>query len=454
MPVVQALLEALIREKPADPLNYIGIFMDRFSPSAEGTIPKESREPAKQTSSTDDPECERPEVPAEVEEAVPGFDGASAGVLVKRSADIEECRQQAKICLLSAAGDGRLEAALDESRQQAKFALISAAQDGRLEAALRKHDIFKIPECAAGVTVEESSTDQPLPPEMLSCASLATRTMPGDAMMCTAKDCMSEAASVCDMFLKAETPCPEEQAKSLAAQNELDCLANMARDVLAKGVESGSLKQSLAAAKLATPKPATPKPVTLEPSTPAPEATSVNEITILKTKALNSLVDACNTGNLDDLLRDINARRVQEQARNLLETSANDGRLTSALTRTQMPPKWPEETAAIAKMDDVSVEPAIAPMRCIVQPGVEARSLRHAELLGKQQWLENTNKQCEDRITRLKERKPASKTKRSVKRVTPVHQELWNANRTLSAENARLNAELARLLARASQVCA
>jgi len=102
------------------------------------------------------------------------------------------------------------------------------------------------------------------------------------------------------------------------------------------------------------------------------------------------------------------------------------------------------------------------PLQQTAKLDVTARSVRHAELLERQRMLGETNKKYEEQLSRLKEGSkptapPAPPTRLRPKRPgrstknSPAFRELCEVNTSLCNENARLNAEFARLLMRAGQ---
>merc|ERR1712137_1525359 len=181
--------------------------------------------------------------------------------------------------------------------------------------------------------------------------------------------------------------------------------------------------------------------VTAEASTEATKA-SVEDTADLRAKVFDALMGACQTGRLSELLKD-----VSSQDGDRLEQADQNNHSTQKLSETMM------------------VVEADAPSQPRLD--VTARSKRHAELLGRQRMLGEMNKKYEEQLSRLKEGNmskswappapPAPPTVprpkrpgRSIKN-SPAFRELCEVNTSLCNENARLNAELARLLMRAGQ---
>merc|ERR1712137_62874 len=138
--------------------------------------------------------------------------------------------------------------------------------------------------------------------------------------------------------------------------------------------------------------------------------------------------------------------------------STNDGELAKALqaelwVNEEMAKTCTENMDAVEVLDSTVL---IENTSCNEQ--VRPRSLKHAHLLEKERMLRRENSTFEKRLAHLKRKtghslssptllQPESRSRlQNVQKV----QELSDLNASLTSENARLNAELARLLARAA----
>jgi hypothetical protein len=171
MRCIQALLEALIREQPSEPLEFISIFMERLSRqlrSEQAAEIQKEAEPKGVGSRSD--AVARQGHPRQWTEAFDSLDVGSTGKL-------EECitgtfgetdliRQKLQDLLLDALKDGSLRNALQDTnmvatsvvaadrnpdlvsatREQMRTSLVGSLEDGRLEAALSENAREKAPD--------------------------------------------------------------------------------------------------------------------------------------------------------------------------------------------------------------------------------------------------------------------------------------------------------------------
>lgn len=315
----------------------------------------------------------------------------------------------------------------EKCRQQGSSELATAATVGCVEKTLMKP--------------EETLTTAPVVLEPLSTAERARKVL-------------EEAGESGHLERVLKCVCPAISA-SVAASNppvsrdETVYLSEMARNCLIQGVANGTLEQILKKAcpvkKIGLEEPvfeprekAAEKAVevTAESSIEATKA-FVEDTACLKAKIFDSLMSACKTGHLSDLLKDVSCCSTMPK---------------------EIGTQKPSETLMAAEAC------APTPLQQTAKLDATARSKRHAELLGRQRMLKEMNEQYEGQLSCLKERKmtkpsappapPAgprpNRPGRSIKN-SSAFRELCEVNSSLCNENARLNAELARLLLRAGQ---
>merc|ERR1712007_267292 len=183
----------------------------------------------------------------------------------------------------------------------------------------------------------------------------------------------------------------------------------------------------------------------------------------LRAKVLNSLLEAHSTGDLQELLEEARLLTLQRKVRDLLLDSANNGKLTKALQADLLVGKEMAKTCvgnvdAVDGLDTLDTTVLIENTSCNDEEVSRPRSEKHAHLLEKERLLKRENSAFERRIAHLKEKtghrlsSPTVSKPECRSRLVEVQmvQQLSDLNASLTSENARLNAELARLLARAA----
>eukprot|EP00811_Abedinium_folium_P015718 NODE_2466_length_2207_cov_4.612019.p1 GENE.NODE_2466_length_2207_cov_4.612019~~NODE_2466_length_2207_cov_4.612019.p1 ORF type:complete len:715 (-),score=243.12 NODE_2466_length_2207_cov_4.612019:62-1897(-) len=535
MPVIQGMLEALLREQPADPLAYINKFMSRLArqPEESGEVARTEHPEASAAFDAADSEkkgclnlaafCDailslHPRLSTAQAEALgqgvaPGaagvtlaaFSGAASPVAAgdAMAAEVAGLSEQQFVTLGSVvpteerptkSAASPLEISeLDRLRS----ALENSASCGNLEEMLQR--------CAPPST---PAPPPPAPPPEPSCEDMLRRTleesMSSGALTELLQKCtppavekfrnlfeLSARSGALEEALKAvETPsaatakrlkaeadaaaAAEAAAAEAAEQREMELTGEKARIALSRGVESGVLsdflmarsarnlfEQSASSGRLEELLKASPKPP------PPPPPRSEEEVLMDNLKSV--LEEAAGSGRLEGLLKSVQQKpppRTEEQMledtlRSFLEASASSGALEEMLKAERAR----SEQARLTEKAKTTLEASLSDGRLAeALKGLDAnaeappasagssRSAKHAELLEKQHRLEEENKSHAARLEVLEEKKAkpspaagASKTERRGQ----YCRELREANQSLSQENARLNAELVRLLARA-----
>lgn len=262
LPLVQAVVQAVLKERPADPFVHIARhFLNGYLPDAlaEQASVKPETTNASQSEETLKNELIR-------------ADGKTTRPEQTESASIDALRQEAANSLFRAAEDGRLQEALaktkgasanyaakptaevdpmDLLRNKAANSLLKAAEDGTLEKALAMTKGMEAP------VADDRSIDV-VRKEAASCFSQAAEDGTLESALAKAKEATAAAEDTAPAAgadpektsAKAKgTPAEEGEATPTAGMDPVELLRKEAANSLLRAAEDGMLEKALAAAK-------------------------------------------------------------------------------------------------------------------------------------------------------------------------------------------------------------